>query len=82
VRWPAPSVDRPHEGPPSPEFLRSEVHNRVPQYRYQREHWLIPRVGDGHDELPALLIWWVLLFWLVATREVRAGDVARSARPG
>jgi hypothetical protein len=63
IRWPAPPVDHSPEGPP-PEFVASEVHNRVPQYRYRQEHWLIPRVGERNDQLPALLVWWVLLFAL------------------
>lgn len=64
VRWPAPDVDLPPEGPPPPEYLASQVHNRVPQYRYSREHWLVPVVGDAADELPPMLLWWVLLFGL------------------
>ena len=64
VGWPAPSVDMPTQGPAPKEYLDSQVHVRVPQYRHQREHWLIPSVGVGDDELPALLLWWVLLFAL------------------
>lgn len=37
--------------------------DEVPQHRYTQEFWLIPRVGVG-DELPPLLLWWVLLFAL------------------
>jgi hypothetical protein len=64
VRWPAPQVELPAEGPPPPEWLASQVHVRVRQYKYSRQHWLIPYIGDSADELPPLLIWWVLLFAL------------------
>jgi len=64
VRWPAPSVEQTSDHSPPPDLGASYVHNRVPLYRYQQEHWLIPRVGDGRDELSALLLWWVLLFGL------------------
>jgi hypothetical protein len=64
VRWPAPNVSFPPEGPPPQEWLASQVHVRVPQYRYERQHWLLPYVGDGRDALPPLMIWWALLFAL------------------
>jgi len=64
VRWPAPSIQLPAEGPPPSEYIASLVHARVPQYRYRREHWLVPVVGEADDELPPLLLWWVLLFGL------------------
>jgi len=64
VRWPAPEVALPPDGPPPPEYVASQVRNRVPEYRYSREHWLVPFVGDANDELPPLLLWWVLLFGL------------------
>jgi hypothetical protein len=64
VRWPAPQIELSPEGPPPDEWLASQVQVRVPQYKHMREHWLLPYVGDGRDELPALLIWWVLLFAL------------------
>lgn len=64
IRWPAPQIELPVEGPPPPDWLASRVHTRVRQYKYSREHWLIPYVGDAADELPPLLIWWVLLFAL------------------
>lgn len=54
----------PTEGPPPAEWLDSQVHVRIPQYRHARQHWLIPYVGDNRDELSPLLIWWVLLFAL------------------
>lgn len=37
---------------------------QLPQYKYEREHWLLPVVGDGRDELTPLLLWWALLFGL------------------
>lgn len=37
---------------------------QLPQYKYEREHWLLPVVGDGRDELAPLLLWWALLFGL------------------
>jgi hypothetical protein len=40
------------------------VSDVVPKHRYTDERWLIPRVGDAEDELPPLLLWWVLLFGL------------------
>jgi hypothetical protein len=64
VRWPAPSIQLPPQGPPPPAYVASFVHVRVPQYRYRREHWLVPFVGEAGDELPPLLLWWVLLFGL------------------
>ena len=64
VRWPAPQVEHPAEGPPAAEYIESFVQNRIPAYVYQREHWLVPRVGEGRDELPPFLLWWVLIFGL------------------
>jgi len=50
---------------PQPSFDgQSYWAGRVPQYRYEREHWLLPVVGDSRDELSALLLWWALLFAL------------------
>jgi hypothetical protein len=40
------------------------VPNLVPEYRYRREHWLIPSLGESRDELPPLLMWWALIFGL------------------
>jgi hypothetical protein len=37
---------------------------QIPQYKYEREHWLLPVVGDSRDELTPLLLWWALLFGL------------------
>jgi hypothetical protein len=42
--------------------MASHVRSRVPQYKYEREHWLMPTVGDCEDELQPILLWWVLLF--------------------
>jgi YaaC-like Protein len=39
------------------------VVDRVPQYRYHREHWLIPSIR-GRDELSPLLLWWSFIFGL------------------
>jgi hypothetical protein len=64
VRWPEPAVKLPSHGPGPPEYLASLVTARVPQYRFHREHWLVPVVGAANDELPPLLLWWVLLFGL------------------
>lgn len=35
---------------------------RAPAYRYEREHWLVPVVGDASDRLSPMLLWWALLF--------------------
>lgn len=62
LQWPSPE-------PPSTEesradYIASLVRHRVPQYRYHREHWLVPVVGDARDDLLPLLLWWILLFGL------------------
>jgi hypothetical protein len=64
VRWPQPPASLSPEGIPSAEMLESHVTCRVPRYRYGREHWLVPVVGDGNDDVPPLLIWWSLIFGL------------------
>ena len=64
VRWPQPPANVGPEGIPSAEMLESHVTSRVPRYRYGREHWLVPVVGDGNDDMPPLLIWWSLIFGL------------------
>ena len=51
-------------GVPAGAMLESYWTGRVPAYRYQREHWLVPVVGDRNDELPPILLWWALLFGL------------------
>jgi hypothetical protein len=61
VQWPMPEVPA---DAPTPSYVASLVRNRVPQYRYRREHWLVPVVGDTSDILPPTLLWWVLLFGL------------------
>jgi hypothetical protein len=40
------------------------VSDEIAEHRYTGEHWLIPRIGPRDDELPPLLLWWVLLFGL------------------
>jgi hypothetical protein len=42
--------------------MSSHVRSRVPQYKHEREHWLLPTVGGCEDELQPILLWWVLLF--------------------
>lgn len=64
VQWPTPGVQARYGEPPPAELVAAHVHNRVPRYRRTEEHWLIPEVGDGSDQLPPLLLWWVLLFGL------------------
>jgi len=39
-----------------------QLHTLLPRYGSQREHWLIPAVGEGKDLLPPFLLWWILLF--------------------
>lgn len=48
----------------SPDLIEAHVSNRTTLYRRASEHWLIPRVGNGEDHLPPLLLWWILLFGL------------------
>jgi hypothetical protein len=64
VKWAEPDISPTPEGIPSREWLDSWVTNRVNRYIYDREHWLIPAVGDGQDELAPLLLWWALIFGL------------------
>jgi hypothetical protein len=62
VVWPAAPVTA--DGRVADGYVASMVRNRVPQYRFRGEHWLVPRVGESDDELSPLLLWWVLLFGL------------------
>jgi hypothetical protein len=64
VEWPVPSPPTPGEAVPEELLRQSDVRRVVPEYRYRREHWLVPRVGEGDDELSPLLLWWAFLFGL------------------
>jgi hypothetical protein len=64
VKWPAPPAIQDSGDSASPELLQSYVTSRVPEYRHRKEHWLVPIVGEGSDEMPPLLLWWVLIFGL------------------
>jgi hypothetical protein len=59
--WPRPEVEE-RFGQLLPEEAAAHVVSRVPVYQRTGEHWLIPVVGDGGDDLPPVLLWWVLLF--------------------
>jgi hypothetical protein len=63
VRWPEP-IAEPGKGVSPAAAMASHVQCRIPQYRYDREHWLIPAIGDGSDDLHPVLLWWALLFGL------------------
>jgi hypothetical protein len=63
VRWPEPTAD-PSRGVSPAVAMASHVRTRVPQYKYEREHWLLPTIGDRKDELQPIQLWWVLLFGL------------------
>jgi hypothetical protein len=64
VRWPRPDVHARYGQPAPPGLIEAHVHNRIPVYQRTGEHWLIPPVGEGQDQLPPVLLWWILLFGL------------------
>jgi hypothetical protein len=64
VSWPEPDVQVPLGGPIPAEIIMAQVHSRIPVYRRTSEQWLIPLVGDGQNQLPPILLWWILLFGL------------------
>lgn len=43
---------------------RRRLDEVAPEYRFANFRHLLPAVGDGQDELPPVLLWWVLLFAL------------------
>jgi hypothetical protein len=64
VMLPKTDVQESQGGPPPQELFATHARNRAPGYRSGEERWLRPRVGDGSDLLPPVLLWWVLLFGL------------------
>lgn len=46
----------------SVQWAEGILNDEVPPYRFHDEHWLVPRVGAGRDDLSPLALWWVLLF--------------------
>ena len=82
VRWPTPDVHAKFGEPVPDEIRDAHVTSRVPLYQRSGEHWLIPRVGDGQDYLPAVLLWWVLLFGLSLLARYEPCRAAQGPRPG
>lgn len=64
IQWPKPEVQARYGEPIPAELIASHVNNRIPLYQRTSEHWMIPAVGDKEDQLPPLLLWWILLFGL------------------
>jgi hypothetical protein len=62
--WSETDIQEWHGEPPPEELSGLHVHNRAPGYQSGEEHWLIPEIGDGSDQLPPVLLWWILLFGL------------------
>ena len=62
--WPEADIQERLVESPLEKFSGLQPHNRVPGARSGEERWLIPVVGDGSDSLPAVLLWWILLFGL------------------
>ena len=62
--WPKTDMQEWHGEPPPEELFGLHAQNDTPGYGSDKEHWLIPPVGDGSDCLPPILLWWILLFSL------------------
>jgi hypothetical protein len=79
IQWPSPPV--PSDDAARPEYTATLVRNIVPQYRYRGEHWLVPLVGGADDDLPPLLLWWILLFGLSLLARYEPADWRKALDP-
>ncbi|MEO8968767.1 MAG: hypothetical protein ABI427_14610 [Solirubrobacteraceae bacterium] len=79
IQWPAPTA--PIDDTNRSDYIASLVRNRIPQYRYRGEHWLVPRVGAANDDLTPLLLWWVLLFGLSLLARYEPADWRKALDP-